>query len=282
MRRLLAAVIVEDRLVPALVRARAGLCEPAVDADGLHRRPLRELPAQVVAGDEVTEPRVERLHVVVLEIDLDERLPVVVALVQVDAVQQIAREIQVAERESREIARDVARAVEQEAVPVADRRAAELRARLVLEVGCAEQLAGKVVGPAMDRADDVLRAALAGQHDRLPVAADVGQQFDALRSVHEGLRVVAPGENVVVARLGRHQRVADVAGPLREQVPALGVEHPGIAIPRSRKLRRGLPQPRGSGEIGHRSSFHAWITNPTQQPGALRRACRCEVPGPLC
>jgi hypothetical protein len=41
-----------------------------------------ELPAQVLAGDELAEPRMEWRDVVVLEVDLDEGLPVVLALVQ--------------------------------------------------------------------------------------------------------------------------------------------------------------------------------------------------------
>jgi len=128
------------------------------------------------------------------------------------------------------IARDVARAVEQQPLPVGKRGAAELRARLVREVRRAEKLALQVVGPAMDRADDVLRVALAREHDRLPVTADVRQELDALRTVDERLRVAARGEHLIVTRFGRHQRVADVTGPAGEELRALGIENRGIAV----------------------------------------------------
>ena len=101
-----------------------GLAERVVDADGLHRVPRRRTPSEVVARDELAEARMEGLDVVVLEIDLDERLPVVVALVDLDAVEHVAREVEVAATPSAaQIGRDVARAVEQQAVPVLQRRA---------------------------------------------------------------------------------------------------------------------------------------------------------------
>ena len=123
---------------------------------------------------------------------------------------------------------------------------------------------------------------LAVQHDRLPVAADVRQQLDALRTVHERLRVVARRENVVVAGFGHHQLVADVARRAREQMPALGLEYAGIAIPGSGKLRRRLPQPRGGGEIGHRSILSC-VNQPTQpnNPGRFGTVWSM-APGPLC
>jgi hypothetical protein len=131
--------------------------------------------------------------VIVLEIDLDERLPVVTAFVQLDVVQQVPGEVEVAEREPRQITRDVARTVEQQAFPVLHRRAAEVLARLVGEMRRAEQLALQVVRPAVDRADDVRRVAAAAEHDRLPVPA----MFDSsmpTRTVDERLRVVARRE----------------------------------------------------------------------------------------
>ena len=48
-----------------------------------------------------------------------------------------------------------------------------LHARRLGEERRAEQLAFQVVGPAVQRADDVLGVAAALQHDRLAVAADV-------------------------------------------------------------------------------------------------------------
>ena len=81
----------------------------------------------------------------------------------------------------------------------------------------AEQLAFQVVGPAVHRAHDVLGVAAALQHDRLAVAADVRQQLDAGRVVHQHLGVVGMRERVIVAHLGHHQPVADVVRPGLEQ-----------------------------------------------------------------
>src|SRR5205814_5044499 len=129
-----------------------------VDAYGLHRIALAELPAQIVGGDELPEPWVERGDVVVLEVDLDEGFPVVIALLDFDPVEHVAGEIEVAgDTDSREIARDIARPVEQEAVPVREGRAVELDAGLLFEVRRAKQLPLEVVRPPVQRTDDVLR-----------------------------------------------------------------------------------------------------------------------------
>ena len=61
--------------MPALVGG-VRFRQRVVDADRLHRVAVAELPAEVVGRDELTQPRVERADVVVLE-DLDEGLPVV-------------------------------------------------------------------------------------------------------------------------------------------------------------------------------------------------------------
>src|SRR4029077_12963535 len=96
--------------------------------------PIAELPLEIVAGDELPETRVKWRDVVVLEIHLDERFPVVVALVDLDAVEHVAGEVEGQDIESREVTVDIARAVEEEAVPVLDRRAVEVGARLFWEI----------------------------------------------------------------------------------------------------------------------------------------------------
>ena len=257
--------------MPLRVGARARLGQPVVDAHRLQRGPGRELPAQVLAGDELPEARVERPDVVVLEVDLDEGLPVVVALVHLDPVEDVAREVELARGQRAEVRGDVARAVEQQAVPALELGAREVGARLVGEVRRAEELALEVVGPAVDRADDVLRAAAALQHDRLPVPADVGQQLEARRVADEHLRVVADGQRVVVAGLGDHQLVADVAGRAGEQVPHLRVEHAGIAVPGHRELGRGAPKMRGRCQVRHGNTV---LSRKINQPNPTTRdAC---------
>ena len=94
----------------------------------------------------------------------------------------------------------------------------------------AEQLALEIVGPAMDRADEMEDVAATLQHDRLPVAADVRDEFDALRVAHERLRVVSAFERAVVADIGHHQLVPDIAGCAREQQPLFGGVERGVAV----------------------------------------------------
>jgi hypothetical protein len=76
----------------------------------------------------------ERDDMVVLEIDLDEGLPVVLALVDLDPVEHVVRKVEIADAEPRQVRAHVAGPVEQEAVPVLDRRPAEVQARFVGEV----------------------------------------------------------------------------------------------------------------------------------------------------
>src|SRR5207244_1859923 len=96
----------------------------------------------------------------------------------------------------------------------------------------------QVVRPAVDRADDVPRIALAAQHDRLAVPADVRQELDTLRVTDERLRVAAAGQRVVVARFGHHQFVADIAGRAGQQQPPFRFEYARIGVPGRGKLRR--------------------------------------------
>jgi hypothetical protein len=119
----------------------------------------------------------------------------------------------------------------------------------------AEELAFQIVRPPVQRAHDVRGVAAPVAHDRLPVAADVGQQLDAARVADEHLRVVAPGEHLEVARVRHHELVPDVAGRTREQMPLLGFQNARIAIPRRRKLRRRLPQTASRGEVRHRPTL---------------------------
>ena len=67
-----------------------------MDADGLHRPPVAELPVEVVAFDELAQAGMEGLDMVVLEINLDEALPVIGALMDLDVVEHIARKVELA------------------------------------------------------------------------------------------------------------------------------------------------------------------------------------------
>jgi hypothetical protein len=223
--------VLQQHLVPLAVHVRAGLAEAGRQAHGLHRVLAPKLPLQVVAGDEVAQAGVEGADVVVLQVDLDEGLPVVVALVQLHVVEHVAVERQVTGNgHAGQVGSDVAAVVlEQQAVPLAQWVVAQAQAGVALEVGRAQQLAAAGIGPAVDRADDVaarmalalgLQVAAATQHDGLAVAAAVGDQLDlALCVAHQCAPARLLGQHEVVMGLGHGQRVAHVARPgLEEQL----------------------------------------------------------------
>src|SRR6266852_6176780 len=98
---------------------RFGFSQRLVHADRLHAVPVAEFPAQVVAGDEVAEPRMEGRDVIVLEVHLDEGLPVEWVFDDFDLVEHVAFEVELArDTELREVLRDVALAGEEHAVPL--------------------------------------------------------------------------------------------------------------------------------------------------------------------
>ena len=122
----------------------------------------------------------------------------------------------------------------------------------------ADQRALEVVGPAVQRADDVVAGvAAAAQHHRLAVPADVRDQLDAaVGRAHQRAAFVFLRQRVVVAGLGDRELVADVARAAPEQALHLALEQRGIEIAANRELRTAsLELTRGDAQIGHRSSF---------------------------
>jgi hypothetical protein len=207
---------------------------------------LAVVDAEVLAIGEVTQPRVVEVDVVDLEVGLDEGLPVDVVLVGAHRVEDVAAEVPVGHGgDAREVFARVARPGEEQAVPVDERRRMQLDAGALRKMRRAEQLALEIVGPAVQRADDVLDVAAAFQHERLAVAAHVGEQLDPGFVAHQHLRVARPGQRVIVADLRHHQLVADVIRAGVEQVFLFQLENLGIEVPGHRKVTRGrldLPQ----------------------------------------
>jgi len=85
----------------------------------------------------------------------------------------------------------------------------------------------------VQRADDVaggmtrcrvLGVAAPAQHQRLPVAADVGQQFNPVGGAHQRTALAFLRQGVVVAHLGHGQFVPQVAGPVLEDQLHLATE----------------------------------------------------------
>ncbi len=183
----------------------------------------------------------ERADVVVLEIDLDERLPVVVALVHVHLVEDVAAEIELGARaELRKVGGDVAAVVlEHEAVPAARLVAVQVQAGILREVRRAQQPAVEAVRPAVQRADDVgRRLAAALQHHGLAMAADVGQQLDAaIGRAHEHAALAFLRQRVVVADFGDRQLVREVARSVLEDEFLFAAEQILVEIGGNGKLR---------------------------------------------
>ena len=103
-------------------------------------------------------------------------------------------------------------------------------------MGRAQQLAGGVVGPAMQRADDAARdVATTLQHDRLAMPTHVAEQFDAVGVPNERLAIGHRFQRVVVAGVGHHEFVTDIAGS--------GVEHQYVS---ARRTAGSKYQPSGS------------------------------------
>jgi len=192
----------------------------------------------------------EGLDVVDLQIHFHEGLPVAAVVGDLDAVERVAGKIEVrGAGDSGEVGARVARAGEEQTAPVDERRGLEPHAGTRGEVRRAEQLAAQVVSPAVRRADDVAQVAAALQHQRLAVAADVGEQRHAAVVSHQDPGVVHPLERVIVARLGHHALVADVLGAGFEEQPFLPLEHRGVEIPGHRQLAAGGPDAGEAGEV---------------------------------
>jgi hypothetical protein len=92
--RLATLVEAQHLLVPAAVGGAAGFGKGALDPARLHAVPVAEFPLEIAHVDEIAETGMEGLYVVVLEIHFNEGLPVAGVLLDVDAVENVAGEIE--------------------------------------------------------------------------------------------------------------------------------------------------------------------------------------------
>ena len=151
---------------------------------------------------------------------------------QFHAVERVAGEVEIGTRaHARQVGGDVAAVVfEQQAVPLAQLVIVQVQAGVVREVGCPQQLAARRIGPPVQRADDVAACAALGalvqrtatlEHDRLAVAADVGNQLNARGGAHQGTTFTFLGQGVVVTRSGHGELVPDIARTSLEDIAKL-------------------------------------------------------------
>ena len=241
-----AVAVLLHRGVPALVNRRSGrtvgLRQCLVDADGLHRMVFAEFPAQVFTADKTAQPGMERPDVVVLQIDLDKGLPVVVALVEVTALKHITAEVQLGcAAKLGQVGNDCSSvALEQQALPVLQRVVAQVQAGVLLKMRCANQRAMQVVGPAVQRTDDVLARstdlAASLEHDCLAMAADVRDQLDAIGRVHQRATFPFLRQRQVVAGLGHGEFVPQITRRMVEDELLFAAEQALVEIAANGKL----------------------------------------------
>src|SRR5690606_3836077 len=113
------------------------------------------LPAQIVAGDEASQAGVKGCNVIVLEIDLNESLPVVVALVILHPVQHVARKVELRRTEqSLHVGGRVAWPLKEQPVAGLQWESLQVQARLLRKIGSPDQCAVRLVRPAVNRAYD--------------------------------------------------------------------------------------------------------------------------------
>ena len=199
-------------------------------------------PLQIGAGHELAETRVEGSNVVVLQIHLNKGFPVVGALVLDGTMEGVTRKIQIfcgfhAGKQGIQIGVGCASAVKMQAIPRLNGVVAQIQAGIMVKMRGADQCAGgamarAVVSPAMQRADDIALClvTLATQHDRLAMAADVGDQLNAIWCVHQHAALMLLRQRVVVANTRHTQRMSNVGGRFREDFLLLGLKRGRIKV----------------------------------------------------
>ena len=105
----------------------------------------------------------------------------------------------------------------------------------------------------MDIAHNVLGVAAPLEHQRLAVAADVGQQLDAVLVALEHLAVAHPLQGVIVAHIGHHQGMAIVLRRVGKQQLLFECVKRRIKIGIDRKLRGGCGEQLRRSQIRHYS-----------------------------
>jgi hypothetical protein len=164
--------------------------------------------------------------------------------------EDIALEVEVAEKRHRlELIQQACVALKEKAIPLVERLAPQVAARVLLKMGCTEKLALQVVCPSMQGTDNRLRLASALEHDGLAVPADVREQLDAVALVHQNAAVVFMGERMEVALIGHHELVANIAGARCEAGLALLGKKRLVKVSPNRQLCSRRFEPRKGSDV---------------------------------
>ena len=62
-------------------------------ANGLHTVIFAEFPTQIITSDKAAEARMERLNMIIFQINFNESFPVVIAFMNFNMIEHIASEI---------------------------------------------------------------------------------------------------------------------------------------------------------------------------------------------
>ncbi len=103
----------------------------------------------------------------------------------------------------------------------------------------------------MQRADDIAGIAATVEHFCLPMAADVGNQLNPLGIAHQHAAFVFRSQRGVIADVGRHQFMADVAWAITEKLLDFLLQQRVIKIDIDRQLRMGARELGEISQIGH-------------------------------
>ena len=120
-----------------------------------------------------------------------------------------------------------------------------------------DQLAGRIVGPAMNRAHDIaLQRTRTLQHDRLTMTADVRHlPMTGIRpfiaAVEQHLAVIFPLQRTIITRFRRHQLMPDIARPGIEDELFLQLKNLFVEIPVHRQLGNCWGQTGQSRHVRH-------------------------------
>ena len=134
----------------------------------------------------------------------------------------------------------------QEAIPFLQGVVVQVEAGVSSKVGRADKLARRqaslmiaaAVSPAVQGADDIAagaarameQRALTFEHDGLAVAANVGDELNALRVAHQGPSLLLLRQGVVVTDFGHAQCMAYIACPWLEKALHLAREKRRIKV----------------------------------------------------
>ena len=122
-------------------------------------------------------------------------------------------------------------------------------------MGRTEQLAVEIVGPPVQRANNVFSRAAAVQHDRLAMPAYVGQKFDFVALVaHEQTAFALAGQRKIAPCVGSHEFVTDVARAAFEQCVDFALEKLFVKVSRDWQLTMDRVQLQCIAQIGHSHS----------------------------